>query len=98
MFKRLRSYWKIKRAADKLLDYIEEEQKVSKSIFRSKTFWFNLLALLNELIKILPGMSPNQIPTVSTETLLPLIAAGNIILRRLTSESVKIFTNGKDDF
>ena len=100
MFKRVRSYWRIKKAADRLLDHIEKEQKLlSKSIFTSRTFWLNILALLNELIKILPLNPSLQGYTVPTEVVASALPVANIVLRRFTSQPVTIIpepsTGGK---
>ena len=93
--KRVRSYYKIKKAADKLLDGIEQEQKLfSKSIFKSRTFWVNLLALLNELLKILPlneNITGIAIPSDIVAAALPPI---NIVLRKLTRVPVRVISNG----
>lgn len=58
---------------------------MSKAFWKSKTFWLNVLALLNELIKILPDVG---IPSVPSELALPLVAGGNVVLRKFTHKSI----------
>lgn len=59
----------------------------AKSIFASKTFWFNFLtgvaSVGGELVGVLP-------PQISVYTL-PVMAIVNIILRGLTSKPVELF-------
>ena len=91
--KRVRSYLKIKKAADKLLNGIEEEQKLlklSKSIFKSKTFWVNLLALLNELIKILPLNESLQGVMIPTDVMAVGLPLANVALRKFTKIPVTL--------
>lgn len=56
---------------------------MSKSIFKTKTFWFNLAAGIVEFSAILP-LPPGTVAMIA--------AGGNIILRRLTSEPVHVVT------
>lgn len=51
-----------------------------KNIFKSKTFWFNLLALAGDLTGLLPGSSFT----------IPIISAVNIGLRTITKQPVSI--------
>ena len=60
--------------------------KLSKSIFKSKTFWLNLLALLNELIKVLPINESIQNVTIPTSVVALALPPANIILRKFTSK------------
>lgn len=57
---------------------------MSKSIFRSKTFWFNFVAGAVELSGVLP------LPPGTTAL---IAAVGNILLRRLTSEPVHVVSS-----
>lgn len=51
-----------------------------KSLITSKTFWFNLLAVAVTLGDFIPSKYG-----------LPLIAAGNIILRLMSSQAMTVF-------
>ena len=46
-------FWKIYRRAQKLAGFLEEAQ-MSKSLFTSKLFWFNVLTAAAELSQVLP--------------------------------------------
>ena len=71
---------RIYRRAQKLFDLLEEAQ-MSKSLFRSKTFWFNLLTAAAELTSVLP-LPPGTV----------IIAASviNIALRFVTDKPVHV--------
>lgn len=89
--KRWKSYIKIAKLADKLLNGIEEEQKLKKNIFTSKTFWLNILALLNELVKLIP-MNPSiqDSITLDTATLAVALPLANVVVRKFTRVPVEI--------
>lgn len=55
-----------------------------KSIFISKTFWVNLLALIG---MVLQGLTGNEI-LINVETQATILAVINIILRTVTKDSV----------
>ena len=72
----------IYRRAHKLAGYFEEAQ-VSKSVFRSKLFWFNVLTTSAELANLIP-LPPGTALIVSN-----LI---NIALRFVTDKPVHLVT------
>jgi hypothetical protein len=61
---------------------------IAKSIFVSKTFWFNAITMViamleaTDVINVLP---PNTMKYVAA-----FIAAGNIVLRRITDTPVRV--------
>ena len=50
-----------------------------KSLFRSKTFWFNVLVCTEHLVGYLPA-----------DVVVPITAITNVLLRMLTTEPVKV--------
>lgn len=69
----------------------------SKSLFVSKTFWINtivgLLAILGELQDLLPSFADILVlPESATRWLLLTAAIGNIILRRISDQPVRVKT------
>ncbi len=53
-----------------------------KNIFKSKTFWLNLLAIVTTIVPVLPvNIQQHAVPA---------LAVGNIILRKLTKEPVSV--------
>ena len=61
---------------------------MSKSIFKSRTFWFNLAAAGLEVVNLL-GV-PLGIPP---GTVILVVTAGNIVLRKLTDTPVHVITS-----
>lgn len=74
---------KIPRKAQKLFGLLEEAS-VSKSMFKSKTFWWNMVSGVVELSGIL-SLPPGTATVIA--------AVGNILLRRLTSTPVHVVTS-----
>lgn len=72
--------WRIYRTSQRLATYLEEA-RVSKSLFTSKTFWFNVLSAAAELTNILP-LPPGTVILVTN-----LI---NIALRVVTDKAVHV--------
>ena len=70
----------IYRRAQKLAGYMEEAA-MSKSLWKSRTFWFNLLTAAAELTAVLP-LPPG--------TLTIAAAVINVALRLVTSEPVHV--------
>ena len=60
----------------------------TKSIFKSKTFWFNIVGGVVEFAGILP-LPPGTVTLI--------VAGGNILLRRLSSEPVHVVTPALKD-
>jgi len=56
---------------------------MSKSIFKSKTFWFNVLGIGVAVAS--GGIIPGNVAT-------PVIAVGNVVLRLVTKEPVHIIS------
>lgn len=54
---------------------------MGKNIFKSKTFWFNLLGATAMFAEVTPELQP---------FLIPGITIGNILLRTVTKEPVTI--------
>lgn len=71
---------KIYRRANKLAGYFEEAQ-VSKSLWKSKVFWFNVLTASAELMQILP-LPPGAVTIAA--------AVINIGLRFVTDKPVHV--------
>jgi hypothetical protein len=65
----------------------EEQPKQSKSIFKTKTFWVNLLSGAIEVGQLLTGTN-----IVPSGYLMLGVNAANIVLRRVTSEEVHVVT------
>jgi len=59
-----------------------------KSLFKSKTFWFNLLTFGTTMVDVLP-------PNIQSK-MLPILAFGNIALRTITTQSVSILPKKED--
>ncbi|MPZ20122.1 MAG: hypothetical protein GEV06_19725 [Luteitalea sp.] len=59
----------------------EKEQRVSKSLLSSKTFWFNVVTAAVELSGVLP-LPPGVAATV--------VGVGNIVIRLLTNQPVHV--------
>lgn len=80
---------KIYKRANRLMSLLEEGTKsyerngqmASKSLFASKTFWFNVVTAAVELTGVLPVP-----PGVATS----VVAVGNIALRLLTNKAVYV--------
>lgn len=72
--------WKIYRAAQRLAGRFEEAS-VSKSLFTSKTWWFNVLSIAAELTNILP-LPPGTV-LIATNVI-------NIALRFVTDKPVHV--------
>lgn len=60
---------------------------MSKSLFASKTFWFNVLTLAVELTGVLP--IPQGVATV-------VVNVGNILIRTVTNQPVHLIS-GEDE-
>lgn len=80
--------FRIYQKADKVVSLIEEgtksyerTQSMSKSLFASKTFWFNILTAVVDLTGVLP--LPQGVATT-------IASVGNIALRTITSDPVHI--------
>ena len=71
---------KILRRAQKLFGLLEEAS-VSKSLFKSKTFWFNILTAAAELSQVLP---------IPAGTLVIVASIINVALRFVTDEPVHV--------
>ena len=82
-FKILKALW----AAKKLAQHIEEAH-MSKSLFKSRTFWANLLTAAVELSGALSGFLPPGARQLATNVL-------NIALRLVTSDPVHV-VSGND--
>lgn len=98
--KRWKQYINIARAADKTLDEVERRQRMGKEFWKSKTFWVNILALINELLKIVP-LNPsieNAVPLIPTEVIVASLPIANILLRRVTNEPMKFSLNLNKDY
>ena len=61
-----------------------------KSIFHSKTFWVNIIALIALIIQTKYGW------IVDESMQMQILAVINIILRYVTSEGIKEFRNSED--
>jgi uncharacterized membrane protein len=80
---------KIYKKANRLMSLLEEGTKsyerngqmVSKSLFVSKTFWFNIVTAAVELTGVLPV--PQGVATL-------VVGVGNIVLRTLTNQPVRV--------
>lgn len=77
---------KILRRAQKLFGLLQQGTdsynkagNVSKSLFGSKTFWFNVITLTVELTQALP-VPPGAVATV--------VAVGNVLLRLVTNKAI----------
>jgi hypothetical protein len=77
-FKILKAFW----AAKKLANTVEE-LKMSKSLFKSRIFWANLLTAAVELSGALSGFLPPGALQLATNVL-------NIALRLVTSDPVHV--------
>lgn len=80
--------FRIYQKADKVVSLIEEgtksyerTQSMSKSLFVSKTFWFNILTAVVDLTGVLP--LPQGVATT-------IASVGNIAIRTITSDPVHI--------
>lgn len=62
---------------------------MSKSLFASKTFWFNLLALAVTIAGAL-GYDEFQVDPGTQQLALAIVAAVNILLRLVTDKPVHI--------
>jgi|TARA_Y100000296_G_scaffold74283_1_gene92627 hypothetical protein len=82
-FKILKALW----AAKKLAQHIEEAH-MSKSLFKSKVFWTNVLTAAVELSGALSGFLPPGALQLATNVL-------NIALRLVTSDPVHV-VSGND--
>jgi hypothetical protein len=56
-----------------------------KSLFASKTFWFNIITIALGIIQVISKTYP-----IPTETLALIIGIGNILLRIFTGEPVTV--------
>ena len=72
--------WTVYRRAQKLAGLLEEA-KMSKHLFTSKTFWFNVLTAAAELTQVLP-LPPGTVAIAA--------AVINIGLRFVTDQSVHV--------
>ena len=72
--------WNIYRRAQKLAGFLEEAH-VSKHLFASKTFWFNVLTAAAELSQVLP-LPPGYLTIAATVI--------NIGLRFVTDKPVHV--------
>jgi hypothetical protein len=72
--------WKIYRKANRLGNLLEEG-RMKKSLWKSKTFWFNVLTAAGELAQVIP------LPPGTTILITNVI---NIGLRLITKEPVKV--------
>lgn len=72
--------WKVYRASQRLAGYFEEAQ-VSKSLFRSKVFWFNVLSAAMELSQVIP---------LPAGTMIIISGIINIGLRIVTDKPVHV--------
>lgn len=77
--------WKLTRKAQAVANQIELAN--SKSLWKSKTMWFNLLTAAAELAQVLSGTR-----LVPTETLAVASAVINIGLRLVTDTPVHVVT------
>lgn len=87
-FRKLKRDLKLKRELDKVLDEVEKAKDM-KSIFTSKTFWLNLIIIINELLKLLPD---NTVPTVPNSVVAGVLPAANILLRRYATKEPVTWT------
>ena len=76
--------WKLFRKGKAVAEQIEAAN-ASKSLWRSKTFWFNLLTAVGELVQVLSGTT-----LVPPGTLAIVAAVINIGLRTITNEPVHV--------
>lgn len=83
---------KLYKRVDKVLDLLEEAteshekskvDKMTKSLFKSKTFWFNLITGLLAVSDVLP---------IPVEYQALIVALGNVVLRFLTDKAVHVVT------
>lgn len=81
---------KIYRRADRLLDHLNtgvasheraKRDPMSKSILKSKVFWFNTITLTLKLAEVLP---------IPTEYIVLILGIGNVLLRFLTENPVHL--------
>ena len=80
--------WKLYRKASRLFGYMQEAS-VSKNLLKSKTFYFNVLTAVAELIGVIP-LPPG--------TALIAVTAINVALRVITKGPVHVLTNAaKED-
>lgn len=82
--KDLRRNLRLNRLTNKVFDSAYESNKMGKQFWKSKTFWVNLLALLNELLKILPMNPSIQSVLIPDEIVAAGLPVVNIALRKMT--------------
>lgn len=63
----------------------ERTHDVSKSLFASKTFWFNVVTAAVSLTGVLP---------IPAETATIIVGVGNVLIRLLTNQPVHVATPG----
>jgi hypothetical protein len=69
----------------KEVEKLPSKKQVSKKWFKSKTLWFNIIALILGVITTLVDI----FPTIATSEIIVLIMSfGNMILRFFTKESL----------
>lgn len=71
---------RIYKRASKLINLLEDA-KMEKSLWKSKTFWFNILATTTSLLEVIP---------LPQEYVIPAIGIINVLLRTVTDKPVKI--------
>jgi hypothetical protein len=73
-------------------DFIARLEETSKSIFRSKTFWLQVITLLSTLFpQVRAFIAANPVDAIT------LIAAVNVILRFATSGRVTLLSSKSDE-
>jgi hypothetical protein len=85
MFERFRWFWRLWGAYDEAADAAKEAGVDAKSLFKSKTFWFNLIG---GMVTLLQAQGVFALIPQPYDAL--VLAIGNVVLRIVTTQPVSV--------